>query len=88
MPTLHVINEASHFLFVYTKNSPQLQSVNNLSLILSKQDNASAITTRVLVFVVILNPGTEREVQSQKRCDQLASGSTHRCVPSPFTALS
>jgi hypothetical protein len=88
MPTVRVINEANPFSLVYTKNSLSLQSLNNLSLILSKQDNVSVVIIPVLVFVVIQSPETLRNVQSQKRYDQHESGSNHRCVPSSFTALS
>ena len=80
MSTVSVINEVNPLPIIYIKNSLSLRSLNNLSFILSKQVNASAIITSVLVFVVILNPGTGREVQSQKWCDQHASDSSHRCV--------
>jgi hypothetical protein len=60
MPTVHVINEANPFPFVYTNNSLSLQSLNTVSLILSKQDNTSVIITRVLVFVVRRNPKSRK----------------------------
>jgi hypothetical protein len=66
MPNLRVINDANSFPLVYTKNSLSLQFLNTLSLFLSKQENVSVIITRVLVFAVILRPGTVRNVQSQK----------------------
>ena len=62
MSTVLVINEASPFRIIYTKNSLSLLSLNNVRFVLSMQDNTSAIITSGLVIVVILHPGTEREL--------------------------